>query len=90
MIKVIYGKRGSGKTQRIIALAKSEAQACKGHVVFLEKDNRCMLDLPLEIRYVNAAEYSIKDPDIFYGFVSGMLAANNLAYYESIFSFWYK
>jgi hypothetical protein len=76
MIKVIYGKRGSGKTKRIIAMAKEEAAACKGHVVFLEKDNRCMLDLPHEIRYVNAGEYSIKDPDVFYGFVSGMLAAN--------------
>jgi len=76
MIKVIYGKRGAGKTKRIVSLAKSEVAACKGHVVFIEKDNRCMLDLPHEIRYVNAGEYAIKDPDVFYGFVSGMLAGN--------------
>ncbi len=76
MLKVIYGKRGSGKTKRIISLAKSEAETCSGLVVFLEKDNRCMLDLPHEIRYVNAGEYSIKEPSTFYGFVRGMLAAN--------------
>jgi len=76
MIKVIYGKRGSGKTQRIVAMAKDEAKVTNGHVVFLEKDKRCMFDLPREIRYVDTSEYNLKDPNSFFGFVNGMVAAD--------------
>lgn len=76
MVKIIYGRRGSGKTNRMITMAKEEALNSRGNVVFVEKDNRCMLDLPHAIRYVNAAEYIDKDVDVFCGFIQGMIAAN--------------
>ena len=76
MIQVLYGKRGTGKTKRIIALAKQQESETRGHVVFVEKGNRCMLDLPHAIRYVNAGEYGVRDPEMFYGFIAGMLAVN--------------
>lgn len=76
MVKVIYGLRGSGKTNRMINMAKDEAKKSNGHVVFVEKDNRCMLDLPHEIRYVNISEYIDKDVNVFCGFIQGMIAAN--------------
>ncbi|MGI6316249.1 MAG: hypothetical protein ACOX17_06170 [Christensenellales bacterium] len=76
MVKVIYGKRGSGKTNRMIHMAKEEALTSPGHVVFVEKDNRCMLDLPHQIRYVNVSEYIDREIHTFFGFIQGMLAAN--------------
>lgn len=76
MVKVIYGARGAGKTKRIMNMAREELAQTTGHVVFIEKDNRCMLSLPHEIRYVNASEYGVRNPDKLFGFISGMLAAN--------------
>jgi len=76
MVKVIYGARGAGKTKRIMNMAREELARTNGNVVFIEKDNRCMLSLPHEIRYVNASEYGVRNPDKLFGFISGMLAAN--------------
>lgn len=76
MVQVIYGFRGSGKTKRIMDMARGALDEAKGHVVFIEKDNRCMLSLPHEIRYVNASEYGVRTADRLFGFISGMLAAN--------------
>ena len=76
MVQVLYGKRGSGKTKRIIEESIQKLLASRGYVVFVEKDNRSMLDLPHAMRYVNAGEFGVMDPERFYGFVAGMLAAN--------------
>jgi hypothetical protein len=76
MVQVIYGFRGSGKTKRIMDMAREELNKSKGNVVFIEKDNRCMLTLPHDIRYVNASEYGVRTSDKLFGFISGMLAAN--------------
>ncbi len=76
MIQVIHGKKGSGKTKRIIDMANDAIKDQKGDVVFLDDDNRYMFDLRHEIRFVNAGEYGIKSPEMFYGFLCGMLAQN--------------
>ncbi|GHU73944.1 hypothetical protein AGMMS49992_14050 [Clostridia bacterium] len=76
MIKVIYGKKGSGKTKRIIDLANESIKEQKGDVLFLDDDNRYMFDLRHEIRFINAGEYGVHSGDTFYGFVGGLLAQN--------------
>jgi len=76
MIEVIYGKKGSGKTKRLIDLANASIQETKGDVLFIDDDKRYMFDLRHEIRFVNAGEYGIHNPDAFYGFVCGLLAQN--------------
>lgn len=76
MIKVIYGKKGSGKTKRIIDMANQAVKEYDGDIVFIDDDNRYMLDLLHEIRFVNAAEYAISNPDMLLGFISGVIASN--------------
>ncbi len=76
MIQVIHGKKGSGKTKRIIDMANDAIKNQKGDVVFVDDDNRYMFDLRHEIRFVNAGEYSISGPEMFYGFLCGMMAQN--------------
>ncbi len=76
MIQVLYGKRGLGKTKRMIEMANSSLAHVKGDVVFIDDDNRCMLDLNHSIRYINAGEYHVTTPDLFVGFVCGILATN--------------
>lgn len=76
MIQVIYGKKGSGKTKRILDMANHMVDQQHGDVVFVDDDNRYMFDLRHEVRFVNAGEYGMRSADMFYGFLCGMLAQN--------------
>lgn len=76
MIQVIHGRKGSGKTKRIIDLANDAIKDQKGDVVFVDDDNRYMFDLRHEVRFVNAGEYGMVGPEMFFGFLCGMLAQN--------------
>ena len=76
MIQVIHGKKGSGKTKRILDMANEAIKAHKGDVIFVDDDNRYMFDLRHEVRFVNAGEYGSDSPEMFYGFLCGMLAQN--------------
>ena len=76
MIQVIYGKKGSGKTKRLIDLANDSIKEQKGDVLFIDDDNRYMFDLRHEIRFINAGEYDVHTAQMFNGFVCGLLAQN--------------
>ena len=76
MIKVIYGRKGSGKTKRIIDMANMAVKEHDGDLVFIDDDNRYMFDLRHEIRFINATEYQVISPDMFLGFLSGIVATN--------------
>ena len=76
MIQIIYGKKGSGKTKRILDMANQAVEEQHGDVVFVDDDNRYMFDLKHQVRFVNASEYGMRSADMFYGFLCGMLAQN--------------
>lgn len=76
MIQIIFGKRGSGKTKRIIDLANEAIKEQKGDVLFIDDDNRYMFDLRHEIRFINAGEYGARGVDKFIGFINGIMAGN--------------
>ena len=76
MIRIIYGKKGSGKTKKIIDAANEAVKVSKGELVFIDDDNSYMYDLRHEIRFVNATEYDVSSPDTFMGFICGILAGN--------------
>lgn len=76
MIQVIYGRKGSGKTKRLLDMANRSVDEQHGDVVFVDDDNRYMYDLRHEVRFVNAQEFQLRSADMFYGFLCGMLAQN--------------
>ena len=76
MLEVIYGKRGSGKTKTLISTANEAVKNCTGDVVYIDDDNRCILDLNHEIRFMNAKEYDIMSTAGLRGFVCGVLASD--------------
>lgn len=76
MIRILYGERGSGKTERLINMANAELKEAKGHVVFISRDNRYMLNINHAIRYIDASEYRTTKPQKFIGFLLGLLAGN--------------
>lgn len=74
MIRVIFGEKGAGKTKRIIDMANEMVKESTGSMVFVDDDNHYMFDLKHEIRFVDASEYGIDSPKMFYGFVCGLAA----------------
>lgn len=77
MIQLIFGEKGSGKTKKILELANQAAEQAKGSVVFIDEDERYMYDLNLSVRFINATEFALSGPKMFYGFLCGIAASDH-------------
>ncbi len=76
MVTLLIGKKGSGKTKRLIEEANAAVEASKGSVVVIEKGAKLTYNLTPNARLVDTEEYSIKGYDTLYGFLSGICAGN--------------
>jgi hypothetical protein len=76
MIKVVFGTKGIGKTKYLIEDVHTIIQECKGDIVFIDTGNELITDLRHEIRFVNISDFPIDNLCAFYGFISGLVAAN--------------
>ena len=76
MIQLIYAKKGSGKTKRLIDLANAELNSTKGDVVFIDDDKRYMYDVAHQARFVDVKDYGIESGDALYGMLCGMVSQN--------------
>jgi len=76
MIKLITGKKGTGKTKILIDMIKESAASTKGNIVCIEKGAKLTYDIPHSVRLTDVEEFGINGYDAFYGFVAGMLAGN--------------
>jgi len=74
LIGVIFGEKGAGKTKRIISIANETLHTAKGSIVFIDDDNQYMFELKHSIRFIDASEYHIDSPKMFFGFISGIAA----------------
>ncbi len=74
MVKLISGAMGSGKTKKLIQLAKEKAADAKGNIVFIDDDKRHMYDLPHDIRFVCMEEFPVRSVDEFVGFLCGIIS----------------
>lgn len=76
MIKLITGKRGSGKTKILVDNIKEAVAITKGNVVCIEKSMQLTYDIPSSVRLVDVDGYKIDSFDKFYGFITGIIAGN--------------
>ena len=76
MVKLIVGKKGTGKTKHLVDLVHQAADTSKGNVVCIEKGNKLTFDLHYQIRLVEASQYDIASYTALKGFVSGLYAGN--------------
>jgi hypothetical protein len=74
MIQIIYGKKGSGKSKRLLDMANADVATAKGNIVYLDDNNRCMYNLNRQIRFINMTDYDIDSFDKLYGCVCGILS----------------
>ncbi len=76
MITLLTGKKGSGKTKKLIELANKAVDTSKGSVVVIEKGLKMTYDIPHEARLVDSDAFHIAGADELFGFVSGICAGN--------------
>ena len=76
MIKLITGKRGTGKTKILIDAIHDAENKSKGNVVAIQKGSSLNTDITPKVRLVNIEDYAIDGVEAFYGFVSGILASD--------------
>ena len=77
MVKILAGEKGKGKTKRMIDMANAAGKEAKGNIVFVDDDNSHMYDLHYSVRFVETPKFIMEDPQVFRGFVCGILSQNS-------------
>ena len=77
MIKLIVGKKGSGKTKTLIDLVNAALSSTNGSVVCIEKGNKLNFEINYQCRLIDTDEYLVTDGQSLYGFIAGILASNH-------------
>ena len=77
MIKIITGKRGSGKTKVLIDAIHEAEKNSNGNVVAIQKGSGLNTDITYKVRLVNIEDYAVEGIDAFYGFVAGILSSDH-------------
>lgn len=76
MITLIVGKKGSGKTKKLIERANDAIENSNGNVVVIEKGLKLTYDISHQARLVDTDAYDIQGADALCGFISGICAGN--------------
>ena len=76
MVKIITGKKGSGKTKVLIDMINEAAKSTSGNIVCIEKGLKLTYDIDHSVRLTDMEDYNLEGIDMFYGFVNGMIAGN--------------
>lgn len=76
MVKLIIGKKGTGKTKKLIALANEAVESSNGNVVVIEKGSKLTYDVTHKARLIDTEQYAISGYEAFFGFLSGLCAGN--------------
>ena len=76
MIQAVVGGKGTGKSKTLVNMANKALDETKGEIVFISGERRRMIELNHRIRLIQLRDFDIKDMDVFYGFLSGIIAQN--------------
>ena len=76
MIKLIVGKKGTGKTKQLIDMMNDSVAKVNGNIVCIEEGMESTFNVNSNIRLIDNDEYKIDSYDRFYGFFAGVLAGN--------------
>ena len=76
MIKLIAGKKGTGKTKLLINAIHEAEQASNGNVVAIQIGSSLNIDIYHKVRLVNLEDYNIDNYDAMYGVIAGLLASD--------------
>ena len=77
MIKLLVGKKGTGKTKVLLEKVNECAASANGNVVFISNDTgKNMYDIKSSVRMADTSEFDINTWDEFIGFIFGIVSGN--------------
>lgn len=76
MVTLIIGKKGTGKTKKLISLANEAFATSSGNVVVIEKGAKLTYDVTHKARLIDTDQYGIEGYQMLFGFISGICAGN--------------
>ena len=77
MLKLLIGKKGTGKTKVLIDSVNVAANEANGNVVFISNDTgRNMYDIKSKVRMADTSEFEIDSWKEFLGFICGIISSN--------------
>ena len=76
MVKVIMGRKGTGKTKQMIDLINTAVDTEHGNVVAITHNSKLTFDISYKIRLVDTSDYMIPNYDTLKGFLYGLYASN--------------
>lgn len=77
MIKLIIGKKGSGKTKKLADMVNAAAETSLGNVVCIEKGDTLTYSVTHKARLVDAESFGIAGYNEYYGMLAGIKAGNH-------------
>ena len=76
MVTLLTGKKGSGKTKKLIQIANEAVAASSGNVVVVEKGSTLTYDVTHKARVIDTDHYNVSGYEMLFGFLSGICAGN--------------
>lgn len=77
MIKLIIGKKGAGKTKKLVELVNDATQTSLGNVVCVEKGGTLTFSVSHKARLIYTDDYAISGYGEYYGMLAGIKSGNN-------------
>lgn len=76
MLKLIAGKKGTGKTKQLINMVNDSLSKTNGKVVCIEKGKKLTFDVNHDVRLLDTEDFNISGYESFYGFLAGIIASD--------------
>lgn len=77
MIKLIIGKKGSGKTKKLVDMVNAATAESLGNVVCIEKGDTLTYSVTHKARLIDADSFGIAGYGEYYGMLSGIKSGNH-------------
>lgn len=77
MVKLLIGKKGTGKTKALIDQVNAAAEVAKGNVVFISNHTAgTMFNVSRKVRLTATGDFDIVNYSEFEGFICGIISGN--------------
>ena len=77
MIKLLIGKKGTGKTKALLEQVNAASSVAKGNVVFISNNtSSAIFDISKKVRMTDTTDFDIANYSEFEGFICGIISGN--------------
>ena len=77
MISLIIGRKGAGKTKRLIEMTNAALEVSDGNVICIEQGTQLRMNVNYRARLIDSNEYAVSGYDRFFGFLAGICAGDH-------------